>query len=109
MDMSTKPETVSKFRSMLAGRPVVFRPMFGEYLAYYEDKLIGVLADDRLFLKTTSFGLQTIGEEHLAPPYPGAKPSLCVPEQLAEDPDWLGSAIEETAKLLPEPKPKKKK
>ena len=66
-----------------------------------------LLCDDRLFVKPTEGGRASIGEVVESPPYPGAKPSLLIEDQI-EDPHWLSELVRITALELPPPKPKKR-
>jgi TfoX/Sxy family transcriptional regulator of competence genes len=89
-------------------KQVTCKKMFGEYALYFEDKLFGLICDNKLFVKPTLSGRQFIGKVVEAPPYPGAKPSFLISEKL-EDGDWLKKLVKATVKELPEPKAKKKK
>jgi len=87
---------------------VTGKKMFGEYGLYFDNKLFGLVCDNKLFIKPTLSGRQFIGNLVEAPPYPGAKPSFLISEQL-DDRDWLKKLVSITVKELPEPKPKQKK
>ena len=87
---------------------VTYKMMFGEYGLYSDGKLFALICDDQLFIKPTESGRAYIGEVVEAPPYPGAKPSLLIVDQL-EDSQWLSELVRITARELPEPKPKKRK
>ena len=87
---------------------VTFKRMFGEFGLYSDGKFFGVICDDRLFVKPTEGGRTFIGDVVEAPPYPGAKPSLLIGDQI-EDPQWLSELVRITARELPAPKPKPKK
>lgn len=105
--MSTKPETTTYLKQQLAGAGNIrIQPMFGEYALYLDEKLVGLIGDDRLFMKRTAYGDEALGPECQAPPYPGAKPSLLVPEDRVADAGWLSEFVRETAAQLPAPKPK---
>ncbi|MEO8261136.1 MAG: TfoX/Sxy family protein [Pseudolysinimonas sp.] len=104
--MSTSKDTIAFIDEQLAGLPIRTRPMFGEYGIYCDDKIVGLICDDTLFLKPS--GVELPGT-HPAPAYPGAKDYLCVPKPLLADADWLQHAIRATADALPAPKPKKPK
>jgi TfoX/Sxy family transcriptional regulator of competence genes len=86
---------------------ITAKTMFGEYGLYSDNKLFGLICDDRLFIKPTNAGRQFIGEPVEAPPYPGAKPSFLI-EVKIEDSEWLSELVRITADELPMPKPKKK-
>lgn len=84
------------------------RKMFGEYGIYAGGKFFGLICDNKLFIKPTAGGRRFIGHVVEAPPYPGAKPSLLIEDQI-EDVDWLSELIRITRDELPEPKPRKSK
>lgn len=85
---------------------MTYRPMFGEYTLYSNGKVVGLVADDLLFIKPTDAGKNFIGDYNEAPAYPGAKPSLLIGDKI-EDAEWLSELIRITEKALPVPKPKK--
>jgi TfoX/Sxy family transcriptional regulator of competence genes len=89
-------------------RQVTYKKMFGEYGLYFDNKLFGLVCDNKLFIKPTLSGRQFIDNVVEASPYPGAKPSFLISEKL-DDRDWLKKLVRLTVKELPEPKPKKKK
>jgi TfoX/Sxy family transcriptional regulator of competence genes len=108
--MATKPETISYLKEQLASAgPYRIQAMFGEYALYLDEKLVALIADDRLFVKRTAHGDSVLGPDCEAPPYPGAKPSLLVPEDKVGDAEWLCEFLRTSASQLPEPKPKKPK
>ncbi len=69
------------------------RPMFGGYVIYVEEKVIGQFDENTLFIKTTKFGEQYAPELERASPYPGAKPAFVVSSERLEDTDWLREFI----------------
>ncbi len=87
---------------------VSYKKMFGEYGLYSHDKLFGLICDNRLFVKPTEGGRAFIESVVEAPPYPGAKPSLLIEDQI-EDAEWLSELVRITTRELPVPKPKKRK
>ncbi|MBN2616478.1 MAG: TfoX/Sxy family protein [Bacteroidales bacterium] len=84
------------------------RKMFGEYGVFADGKIFGLICDNKLFVKPTVSGRKFIGNVVEAPPYPGAKNSFLIEENI-EDREWLSELIQITVAELPEPKPKKKK
>ncbi len=76
------------------------KPMFGEYGVYADEKLIGQINENRLFIKTTKFGEEYAPELEKAPPYPGAKPAFIVPEQRLADTEWLREFAAGTRRVL---------
>lgn len=89
-------------------REITGRKMFGEYGLFCDKKIFALICDNKLFVKPTDAGREFIGNPTEAPPYPGAKPSLLIGEQL-ENREWLSELVKVTVDQLPEPKPKKKK
>ncbi len=87
---------------------VTYKRMFGEFGLYSDGKIFALICDDRLFVKPTDGGRAFIGEVVESPPYPGAKPSFLIEDQI-EDPQWLSELVRITARELPAPKPKKRK
>ena len=87
---------------------ISYRKMFGEYALYSRGKVVALLCDDQLFVKPTEAGRSFIGEVTEAPPYPGAKLSFLIQDQI-EDGEWLTRLIELTEEELPQPKPKRKR
>lgn len=77
------------------------RKMFGEYALYCDNKVVGLVCDNTLFIKITEAGKKFVGEfyeEGCA--YSGAKPSLKIGEKI-EDSDWLTQLVRITAANLP--------
>lgn len=85
-----------------------YKRMFGEFGLYSDGKFFGVICDNRLFVKPTEGGRAFIEDVVEAPPYPGAKPSLLIEDQI-EDAEWLSELVRVTTRELPAPKPKKRK
>ena len=85
-----------------------FRYMFGGVTLYSKDKVVALLCDNQLFVKPTESGRAYIGNVTEAPPYPGAKLSFLIDEQI-DDREWLTQLIILTEQELPKPKPRKKR
>ncbi len=87
---------------------ITAKKMFGEYGIYADEKLFGLICDNKLFVKPTKAGREFIGNVVEAPPYEGAKPAFLIEDQI-EDREWLSKLIRISVKELPDPKPKKDK
>lgn len=87
---------------------ITAKKMFGEYGIYANDKIFGLICDNKLFIKPTEEGRAFIGHPVEQAPYPGAKPSFLI-EEKTDDAQWLSQLVRITLKALPEPKPKKKR
>lgn len=77
---------------------VHFRKMMGEYIVYYEDKVIGGLYDDRFLVKPTPSAQMLLPDAEYALPYEGAKEMLLVE---SEDYDFLYTLCSAIASELP--------
>ncbi len=87
---------------------ITAKKMFGEYGIYSDEKLFGLICDNKLFVKPTNSGREFIGSVLEVPPYEGAKPSFLIEDKI-EDSEWLSELVRISIKELPLPKPKKKK
>jgi len=87
---------------------ITAKKMFGEYGIYSDEKLFGLICDNKLFVKPTNSGREIIGNVLEVPPYEGAKPSFLIEDKI-EDSEWLSELVRISIKELPLPKPKKKK
>ncbi len=109
--MATQPGTVAFLLEQASGAGAISaRKMFGECALCCDGKVVGLVCDDQLFVKTTQAGRAcldglTIEEK---PPYAGAKPSFLIARDRWEDAGWLSALIRDTADALPAPKPKKR-
>ena len=93
---------------MAAAGDVSAKKMFGESGVYCSGTMVALICDNHLFVKPTAAGRAFAGALSEAPPYPGAKPCLLIPEDRIEDAQWLASLIAMTAAGLPVPKKKGK-
>ncbi|MDP2306618.1 MAG: TfoX/Sxy family protein [Pseudomonadota bacterium] len=103
--MATRPDTVERILAALPPEART-RRMFGEYGLYLGDRFIGCVCDEQLFVKITRGSRPFLDESHDAPPYPGASPSLCVPEARWRDTAWLAALVTAVAADVPAKKPK---
>lgn len=87
---------------------ISYRKMFGEYAVYVDGKVVGLVCDNRLFLKPTEPGRRLLGQPSEAPPYPGARPAFVLDDCL-EDGELLSALFRATADALPPPRPKRRK
>lgn len=83
------------------------RRMFGEAAVYLEDKVVGLVFDNQLFVKATEPGRAKIGVPVEAPPFPGASKWFLLAD--LDDPEFLADLVRTTADALPVPKVKVKK
>jgi TfoX/Sxy family transcriptional regulator of competence genes len=102
--MASKQRTVDFIvGQMAAAGTVTARKMFGEYGIYCDGKIVALVCDDDLFVKPTAAGKAFCDKLKEVPAYPGAKPSLLVPADKWDEPEWLSKLIRITATALPAP------
>jgi TfoX/Sxy family transcriptional regulator of competence genes len=106
--MSTKQETIDFILEQLSDiENIRARKMFGEYVLYCDEKVVGLVCDDELFIKPTEMGKEYVGADYEeGQPYPGAKIYIKIGEKI-DDREWLGKLVRITADVLPIPKQKK--
>lgn len=102
--MATSKDTVAYVLEQLEPLDVRARAMFGEYGFYCDNKIVGLICDDTVFIKPTaaSDGMPE------APPYPGAKEYRVADDAVLADSERFRALIQATADVLPAPKPKPK-
>ena len=86
---------------------VSYRAMMGEYIIYYQGKVIGGIYDDRFLVKPTASAKRLMPDAAFELPYEGAKEMLLVEE--IEDRDFLIELFNAMVDELPAPKKRKKK
>ncbi|WP_084125704.1 TfoX/Sxy family protein [Demequina sp. NBRC 110054] len=101
--MATSRQTIDHLLEQLAPLDVRARAMFGEYGLYCDDRFVGLVCDDTVYLKPTPVTEGFAQGE----PYPSAKPHPIVDADALEDPDRLRELFAATAEALPAPKPKR--
>lgn len=85
---------------------ITYRPMMGEYIIYYEGKVIGGIYDNRFLVKPTKSAKVLMPNALLELPYDGAKEMLLVDN--IEDKDFLSELFNVMVNELPEPKKRRK-
>lgn len=83
------------------------RPMMGEYVVYYRDKVIGGVYDDRFLLKPTESAKVLLPNAERQIPYEGAKEMLLIDD--FENAQLIRELLESMYPELPARKPRKKR
>ena len=73
-------------------KEIRYRPMMGEFIIYYKDKVVGGIYDDRLLLKPAKALAEFIGAVKYGFPYEGAKAMVLV--ENIDDSSYLCKLIE---------------
>ena len=86
---------------------VSYKAMMGEFIIYYEGKIIGGIYDDRLLVKPVQSAISYMPNAVYEFPYDGAKKMLLVDD--VDNKEFLIGLFDAMYDDLPAPKPKKKK
>ena len=86
---------------------VSHRAMMGEYIIYYQGKVIGGIYDDRFLVKQTKSAKELMPGAALELPYEGAKEMLLVDN--LDDKEFLAALFNAMVNELPAPKKRKSK
>ena len=78
------------------------RAMMGEYIIYYQGKVIGGIYDDRFLVKPTSSVKSLMPNAPMELPYEGAKKMLLVEDP--ENRELMEQIVKAVAENLPAPK-----
>lgn len=79
---------------------VAYRRMMGEYILYYQGKIIGGIYDDRFLVKRTRAAERLMPDAAPQTPYPGAKEMLLVDN--VDDPAFLKRLLRAMADETPD-------
>ena len=93
-----------------AGDNIRYRKMFGEYMLYCDERPVLLICDDTVYVKQIPETMAIFAAHDITPdagtPYDGAKPHWILD---IENRDLAVAMVRELARVLPVPKPKKKK
>lgn len=85
---------------------ISYRPMMGEYIIYYQEKIIGGIYDDRFLIKAVPSAINFMSDPIYETPYPGAKKMLLV--ENVDNREYLETLLTLMYNELPTPNRKKK-
>lgn len=83
---------------------IAYRAMMGEYIIYYQSKIIGGIYDDRFLVKNVKAAKEIMPDAPLELPYDGAKEMILVTE--IDDKAFLNQLITSLYEALPDKKKK---
>lgn len=99
--MASKKEYLAFILELLSPLDgVAYRRMMGEYILYYQGKIIGGIYDDRFLVKRTPAAGALMPDAAPQTPYPGAKEMLLVDN--VDDPAFLKRLLRAMADELPD-------
>ena len=86
-------------------KDISYRAMMGEYIIYYQGKIVGGIYDDRFLVKPTKSAITMMPNATTELPYKGAKEMLLVDE--VDNKEFLKELFNAMYNELPAPKRKK--
>lgn len=86
---------------------ITYKSMMGEYIIYYQEKIVGGIYDDRFLVKPVKSAIKFMPNADYELPYEGAKEMLLVDD--VDNKDFLAALFNSMYDELPAPKAKKKK
>ena len=86
---------------------ISYKSMMGEFIIYYDGKIIGGIYDDRLLVKPVQSAINYMPNAVYELPYDGAKEMLLIDD--VDNKEFLIGLFDAVYDDLPAPKPKKKK
>lgn len=103
--MSSSKEYLNYILEQLAQlEEIAYRPMMGEYILYYQGKVVGGIYDDRLLVKPVKSAVAYLPAAPRELPYDGAKEMLLVED--VDDKALLTGLFRAMVDELPPPKRK---
>lgn len=104
--MASSKEYLAFILEQLSGlNDITHKAMMGEYIIYYQGKIVGGIYDDRLLVKPVDSAIQLMPNAEHVLPYEGAKEMLLVDE--VEDRSFLAKLFDAMYPQLPAPKKRK--
>ena len=104
--MASSTEYLEFILEQLSGlEELSYRAMMGEFIIYYDGKIVGGVYDDRLLVKITESSRRLMPDAPVEIPYEGGRPMLMVED--VDDREFLCGLIGAVADDLPEPKKKR--
>lgn len=85
---------------------ISYKPMMGEYIIYYREKIVGGIYDDRFLVKPVPSAKKLMPNARFELPYDGAKEMLSVDD--ADNREFLKDLLNAMYDELPAPRIKKK-
>ena len=105
--MACTPDFVQFIIDQCSGAgEIAVKKMMGDYCAYCDGILFGLICDNNFYVKVTDPGRAILKEVILRPPYDGARDYFYISD--IDDRDYLTMLITATIHALPKPKAKKK-
>ena len=106
-NMASTKEYLNYILEQLSGLDdVSSRAMMGEYIIYYQGKVIGGIYDNRFLVKPVKSAVALMSDAVFESPYEGAKDMILVDDP--EDREFLAELFNAMVDELPAPKKRKR-
>ncbi len=106
--MASSKEYLNFVLEQLSGmNDITYKAMMGEFIIYYQGKIVGGVYDDRFLVKPVKAAIELMPHAEYELPYEGAKEMLLVDE--IENREFLAKLLDAMYDELPAPKVRKKK
>ena len=97
--MASSKEYLNFILDQLSGLDgISYRTMMGEYIIYYNGKIVGGIYDDRLLIKTVKAAVEMLPDAKMELPYEGGKEMLLVED--VDNKDFLQDLLQAMYKEL---------
>ena len=104
--MASSKEYLNFILEQLSGMEgISYRAMMGEFIIYYNGKIVGGIYDDRFLLKPVKAAMAMLPDAKMELPYEGGKEMLFVED--VDNREFLEILFAAIYEELPEPKKKK--
>lgn len=106
--MASSKDYLDFILDQLSGlKGVAYRAMMGEYIIYYQGKVIGGIYDNRFLVKPVKSAFDKMPNARMELPYEGGKEMILVDD--VDNREFLTELFEAMVDELPEPKKKNQK
>ena len=103
--MACNPDFVQYIIDQCSGAgEIAVKKMMGDYCAYCDGVLFGLICDNNLYIKVTEPGRALLKEVILRPPYEGARDYFYISD--VDNSDYLSALVKATLPALEQPKRK---
>lgn len=104
--MASSKEYLNFILDQLSGLDgISYRAMMGEYIIYYNGKIVGGIYDDRFLIKPMGSAVTMLPDAKMELPYEGGKEMLLVED--VDNREFLEELLSAIYEELPEPKKRK--
>ena len=104
--MASSKEYLNFILDQLSGlEGISYRAMMGEFIIYYNGKIVGGIYDDRFLVKPVKAAMAMLSDAKMELPYEGGKGMLLVED--VDNREFLEKMFTAIYEELPEPKKKK--